>query len=58
MEDPEISPIIKEAVRRYVEKPAVRGVIIDMLKIERTYSSKKRKQQEYEKAISRRLKER
>ena len=58
MEDPEISPLIMEMVNRDVRDPSVRGFIVDMLRIERKYQYKRGKQQEYEKAMSRRLKER
>lgn len=56
MEEPEINPLIAERVDKDVEDPAVRGFIADMLKIERTHLAKRGKQQEYEKAMSRRLK--
>lgn len=58
MEDPEISPLIMEMVNRDVRDPSVRGFIVDVLKIERNYQYKRGKPQEYEKAMSRRLKER
>ena len=58
MEDPEISPLITEMVNRDVRDPSVRGFIVDVLRIERNYQYKRGKQQEYEKAMSRRLKER
>lgn len=58
MEDPEISPLIMEMVNRDIRDPSVRGFIVDMLKIERNYQYKRGKQQEYEKAMSRRLRER
>ena len=58
MEDPEISPLIVETVNRDVRDPVVRGFIFDMLRIEGSYRAKRGKQQEYEKAMSRRLRER
>ena len=58
MEDPEINPLIVEMMEKDVKNPAVRGFIADMLRIERSHLAKRGKQQEYEKAMSRRLKRR